>query len=514
MACDDSTRFHLSSLDALSPLAESFFGTCLDPAFAITDETPTEHFASNPTLFTQGGSWPRDVWVAEGLGATLEATVVETGTSIQLIDLCSTLSVLGINDPWVKLKQTAYLLSNSPHHVTIRLGCDMYYRVARRVLRCFDKFGKPGDFVINLRQCNGSDAVELALHAAWKAAAGDTKRRKLATFHGSYHGESLTASLISDHQPRHGSGRLLVEHAENVAFFPSPKCADGGYLTDEALATLQSLDRDGDEYFAVIIEPVQWRESVHTVPLEFLRRLRDICTRRSICLIFDEIHNGFGYTGTISFAENCRICPDISAMSKGLTSGHGSLAIMVAKKEFKAVEGPFAGKSNAADMLSLVAVDAVLDRLVGMDPEEGSALPDWLPSRLAAELRTGLLTTAYPRTVALLDTLFAELRRRFPSLVSASTGMGLVRGLIMLDADGQPSERVAAEVAKICLVHGVYVRQADTAIFVKPCMVLSQGEAEAALNGLSRTFEDVLHIRHDVKLIAEAVPCPKPAQAS
>jgi adenosylmethionine-8-amino-7-oxononanoate aminotransferase len=383
--------------------------------------------------------------------------------------------------------------------LTARIGCDLYYRVARRILRCFDKFGEPGDFVINLRQCNGSDAVELALHAAWKAAAKSPARRKLATFRGSYHGENLTASLVSDHQPGHGSGRLLMESADNVIFFPSPTCGDGGYLTAEALATLLTLERDGDQYFAVIIEPIQWRNSVHTVPLEFLRRLRDVCMRKSICLIFDEIHNAFGYTGTICFAENCGICPDISVISKGLTSGHGSLAIMVAKKAFKEIEGPFAGKSNAADMLSFVAIDAVLDRLLGMDPEEAKALPAWLPPGLVSELHTGLLSTAYPRTVAMIDELFAELQRRFPSLIGASKGMGLVRGLVMLEADGQPSDRLAAEAAKVCLAHGVYVRQADTALFIKPCIVMSQAEVDAALIGLSRTFEDVLRIHDQAK---------------
>ena len=499
MTSDECTRFQLSSLGELRPLIESFAGSCLDPAFQTSDTKPAEHFASNPALFTTGGSWPRDVWAESGLGATIDASVVETGAPLPLIDLCSILTVLGINDPWVKLKQTAYLLSSNPHHVTIRLGCDMYYRVARRILRCFYKFGEPGDFVINLRQCNGSDAVELAIHAAWKAAVKSPARRKLATFRGSYHGENLTASLVSDHQPRHGSGRLLLESADNVVFFPSPECGDGGYLTTEALATLSILERDGDLYFAVIVEPIQWRNSVHTVPFEFLRRLRDVCTRKSICLIFDEIHNAFGYTGTISYAENCGVCPDISAISKGLTSGHGSLAIMVAKKAFKEIEGTFSGKSNAADMLSFVAVDAVLDRLLGMDPEEAKALPAWLPSGMVTELHTGLLTTAYPRAVAMIDELFAELRRRFPSLIGASKGMGLVRGLVMLGTDGQPSDRLAAEAAKMCLIHGVYVRQTDTALFIKPCMVLSQTEVDAALLGLSRTFEDVLRIRDETK---------------
>lgn len=494
MTAIGSADFHLSSLAALHPLVDAFAGTCLDPHFGISGSMPAEHFASNPTLFMVGGSWPRDVWAEAGLGSTLNC-VVEADTRLDLVDLCTILTSLGVNDPWVKLKQTAYLLSSNPHHVTIRMGCDMYYRVARRILRCFDTFGRPGDFVINLRQCNGSDAVELALHTAWNARAGSPKRCKLATFRGSYHGENLTASLISDHQSRHGSGRLLIESADNVVFFPSPECTDGGYLANEALATLATLERDGEGYFAVIIEPIQWRHSVHTVPLEFLRRLRAVCTEKSICLIFDEIHNGFGYTGTISFAENSGIVPDIAAMSKGLTSGHGSLAVTVARKEFRTVDGPFAGKSNAADMLSLVAVDAVLDRLLGLDAEEAAALPDWLPSGLVEELHDGLLSTAYPRALATLDRLLEELQRRYPILTGASTGMGLVRGLVMRGADGRPSTDVAAQVAKHCLGHGVHVRQADTAVFFKPAIVLTQAEADAALLALCRTFDDVLRVR-------------------
>ncbi|MFG2602334.1 aminotransferase class III-fold pyridoxal phosphate-dependent enzyme [Streptomyces sp. NPDC048514] len=495
MPVNESSLFHLETLNPIRRFAEALAGSCLDPHLPSSEGKPRELIAKNPELFTEGGSWPRDVWVTGGLGATLDTVLVNTGDGQELIDLCTILTVLGINDPWVKLKQLSYALSRSPHHVTIRLGCDMYYRVARRILKCFDKLAEPGDYVINMRQCNGSDAVELALHAAWNAARESPGRRRLGTFRGSYHGESLTASLISEHRPQHGSGRLLVERADNVAFFPSPTDEEDGSLSAESLATLDTLEHDGEEYFAVIIEPIQWRNSVHAVPLEFLRRLRDVCTRKSICLIFDEIHNGFGYTGAISFAENSGVCPDIAAMSKGLTSGHGSLAIMVAKRDFSSVDGPFAGKSNAADMMSLVAIDAVLDRLLGMDPEEVDALPEWLPDELTAELRTGLLDAAYGRAVALIDSLFLELRRRFPGVVGASTGMGLVRGLVMLDELGRPSEAVASAVAGRCLANGVYVRQAGTALFVKPSLVLGPAEADRALDGLARTLAQVAQDR-------------------
>lgn len=490
-----SGLFHLDTLPAVQAVAEQLEGTCLSSTWPRLEADRSEQLNSNATLFS-GGSAPRDVWAESGLGATIDASVVATGAPLSLIDLCSMTAntILGINDPWVKLKQAAYLLSSRPHYLTARIGCDLYYRVARRILRCFDKFSEPGDFVINLRQCNGSDAVELALHVAWKAAtAKSPARRKLATFRGSYHGENLTANWVSEHQP----GRLLAERPDNVVFFPTPQVDEAGELTEDALATLSTLERDGECYFAVIIEPIQWRNSVHTVPFEFLRRLRDVCTRKSICLIFDEMQNAFGYTGTISFAENCGVCPDITAISKALTSGHGSLAIIVAKRAYREIEGPFGAKSNSGNMLPLVAVDAVLDRLLGMDPEEAKALPAWLPSSLATELQTGLLTTAYPRAVALIDEMLDELRRRFPSLVSASKGIGLVRGLVMLGSDGQPSVRLAVAASKVCLIHGVYVRQADTAILLKPCMVLNQAEVDAALIGLSRTFEDVLRIRDE-----------------
>jgi 4-aminobutyrate aminotransferase-like enzyme len=493
------TPFHISSLDAARLVVAEFEGSCLDPDRPITSLTPKEHIASNSEIFTSGGSWPRDLWADTALGALIHGSVAETETPIDLLDLCSMTcnTVLGINDPWVKLKQTAFLLSSHPHFLPVRIGCDLYYRVARRILRCFDKFGEPGDFVINLRQCNGSDAVELALHAAWKAAANSPARRKLAAFQGSYHGESMIATLISEQQPARGSGRALLEQVDNVTLFPSPACSDGGYLTAEALATLSTLERDGDQYFAVIIEPIQWSNSVHTVPLEFLRRLRDVCTRKSICLIFDEVQNAFGYTGTICFAQSCDVCPDIMVTGKAMTSGHGALAIMVAKKAYKEIEGPFGSKTNSGDMLSFVAVDAVMDRLVGMDPEEAKALPTWLPSGLAADLRTGLLSTAYPRVVEMLDDMLKDFQRLFSSLIGHSKGMGLMRGLMMLEANGEPSGRLAAKAAQICLHHGVYVRKAGAAVYIKPCLAISASDFETARVRLRSVFEELLQFRNE-----------------
>lgn len=489
--------FHLSSIDRLLHGCRAFDGNYLDPQRPLTDGTPRQHLASNADLFTAGGSLARDFWADHALGARIQGSLVHAEIPMDMVDLCSMTcnTVLGINDPWVKLRQAAFLLSAHPHYLPARIGSDLTYRVAHRILDRLNNFGSPGDFVINMRQCNGSDAVELALHAAWRAARDAPRKRTLATFRGSYHGESVIASLICEDDPAFGAGRALIDRVDNVVRFQSPRCNDGGYLSPEDLATLDTLERDGDQFFAVIIEPIQWRNSVHTVPLEFLRRLRDVCTRKAICLIFDEVQNAFGYTGTIFFAENCDVCPDIIATGKALTSGHGALAIVVARKEYGDVEPPFGSKTNAGDMLSFVAVDAVMDRLVGIQSDELAALPPWLPRGLVEDLRAGLLTSTYPHVVGMLDGLLCDIRDRFPSLVGAATGIGLIRGLTIYGEDGRPSGQTAARIADIGLRHGVYVRRAGHAVYLKPCLTTTTDDFELAADRLSETLVDALSER-------------------
>ncbi|MFI5973709.1 aminotransferase class III-fold pyridoxal phosphate-dependent enzyme [Streptomyces sp. NPDC051452] len=491
----DNAPFHLSTVESIRQVVAGLEGGYLDPGRWLTKLTPQEHLAGNARLFTAGGSLAREFWADTALGSRIQGTSAQTATPLEMVDLCSMTcnTVLGVNDPWVKLRQAAFLLSSQPHYLPARIGSDLFYRVAHRILSRLSRFGAPDGFAINLRQCNGSDAVELALHAAWLAARDAPRRRRLATFQGGYHGESMLASLVCEDDPGYGAGRALVDRVDNVVHFPSPKGGDGGHLSTEALATLDALERDGEEYFAVLIEPIQWRNSVHAVPLEFLRRLRDVCTRKSICLVFDEVQNAFGYTGAIFFAESSDVCPDIVATGKALTSGHGALAIVVARREFAEVEAPFGSKTNSGDMLSFVAVDAVMDRLTGMLPEEFATLPTWLPPGLVWDLRDGLLEITYPRVVGMLEDFLADLQRRFPSLVGPASGAGLMRGVAMLGQDGRPSGVVAGKVADICLKHGVYVRRAGHCVYVKPSLSTTEADFELAGTRLAATFEEVLH---------------------
>ncbi|GGW43714.1 hypothetical protein GCM10010503_20500 [Streptomyces lucensis JCM 4490] len=477
----------LAGVQGLKPLVTAFQGTVLDPTQPQYRQSDGLSYDHEPEMFTRGSA-PRPLTAVAGRGATLRLS-----DGSELIDLCSMTenTVLGLNDPWVKLRQVSYVLSERPHYVTVRFGNDLYYRVANRLSRHFNKTGGGRDYVLNMRECTGSGAVELGLHAAWTAARRSPGRRRLASFVGAFHGSNLGGVLASDHQPERGSGRVLLDRADNVEQFPVPEAGPDGRLSPATLETLAALERDGEQYFAVIIEPIPWRNAVHVVPAEFLRRLREICTAKSICLIFDEVQNGFGFTGAIWHAETAGVCPDIAVLGKGLTSGHGTLSMIVADRAFGTVEPPFGFKSNSANMLSLVAVDAVLDRLLGVEGPDAGSLPDWLPTGLEQELREGLLSHTYAHAVRMIDEMLTELRHRFPAMAGRLTGLGLMRGLVMLGGDGLPSSAIAGEVARVCTGHGVHVRQAGTALFLKPCLVITQGEIGRALTALTRTFEAV-----------------------
>jgi adenosylmethionine-8-amino-7-oxononanoate aminotransferase len=467
----EADPFHLSRLEGVRTVTAGLSDTCLAPDWPLGRREPGDYLSNNTEMFTRGGSVARGYWADRALGSRIQGRLPD-GSDLEMLDLCSMTcnTVLGTNDAWVKLRQASFLLSDHPHYLPARIGSDLFHRVAQRILSRLDRFGDSQEFVINLRQCNGSDAVELGLHAAWRAARDQPGKRRLATFRGGYHGESVIASLIAEDDPAFGSGRALVDRVDNVTTFASPESTSDGDLTPEAEATLDELDRSGDQYFAVIIEPIQWRNSVHMVPIEFLRRLRDICTRKSICLVFDEVQNAFGYTGSVFYAETSGVCPDVMATGKALTSGHGALAIVVARRAYSTVEAPFGSKTNAGDMLSFVAVDAVLDRLSGMFPEELARVPDWLPDGLRAELEVGLLTTRYDSVVGLLDTFIGELQAQYPALFGSASGLGLVRGLAVLDEIGRPSGDLAAAISDRGIERGVYVRRAGHAIYLKPSL--------------------------------------------
>ena len=382
--------------------------------------------------------------------------------------------ILGQNDPWVKLQQIAYLISNRPSFHTTKLGSELYYSLPRRLVEL--RVGGISEAVVSHRQSNGSDAME---HAVKAASIRHPHRKGLVSFRGSYHGQNMTAYAISDIQSRH----RFLSNTPTVTYFPAPNSADrldgDACLTINEAAELDQLDMMGQDVFAVVVEPIQMNNGVQPFSSIFLKALRDICTKRDICLIFDEIQTGIGWLGYLTAAELIGVVPDMIALSKALTAGNGPLALTITSQSYKSMEYGTASKTNGADVRSLVAAHAVLDRLLGL-PDE--LIPDFIEGQLRYELQTGLLN-AIPSLSEKLRRHAEAIVTEFSCILGMPRGYGLICGLPIIGSNGKADPDLASKISNECFERGLFLRTSGpSCLLIKVPAVISDKQLDDGFN--------------------------------
>ncbi len=176
---------------------------------------------------------------------------------------------------------------------------------------------------------SGSESVETALKIAlaYHRAKGDGSRFRLIGRERGYHGVNFGGISVGGIVPnRKMFGTLLtgVDHLPHTHLieknaFSKGAPEHGAELADE-LERIVGL-HDASTIAAVIVEPVAGSTGVLIPPKGYLQKLRDICTKHGILLIFDEVITGFGRLGTPFAADFYGIVPDIMVTAKGLTNG-------------------------------------------------------------------------------------------------------------------------------------------------------------------------------------------------
>jgi beta-alanine--pyruvate transaminase len=187
----------------------------------------------------------------------------------------------------------------------------------------------PGDLE-HVFFCNsGSEAVDTALKIAlaYHNVSGRASRTRLIGRERGYHGVGFGGTAVGGivaNRKQFGTLLAGVDHLPHTynreqQAFSKGEPEWGGHLADE-LERLVGL-HDASTIAAVIVEPMAGSTGVLPAPKGYLQKLRQICDRHGILLIFDEVITGFGRLGTAFAAERYGVVPDMITFAKGVTSG-------------------------------------------------------------------------------------------------------------------------------------------------------------------------------------------------
>src|SRR5208282_5252024 len=175
---------------------------------------------------------------------------------------------------------------------------------------------------------NGSTAVEVALKMAvqyWQNS-GQPRKQSIVALEHAYHGDTAGAMSVSADStftdPFRGM-RFPVHRAHSAYCYRCPVGKIRATCNIECADQLERLlEEKSGEIAAVIVEPLlQGAGGMIVHPVEFLQRVRRLCTEHNVLLIADEVLTGFGRCGKMFACELANVVPDIVSLSKGLTGG-------------------------------------------------------------------------------------------------------------------------------------------------------------------------------------------------
>ncbi len=194
---------------------------------------------------------------------------------------------------------------------------------------------------------SGAEALECAIKTArrYQYVNGHPERYRTVTFEGAFHGRTL-ATIAAGGQQKYLEGfGPKVEGFDQVPF-------------DDIDAAEKAIT---PETAAILIEPVQGEGGIRTVPAQSLKRLRELCDKHGLLLIFDEVQCGVGRTGKLFAYEWSGVAPDLMAIAKGIGGGFPMGACLATDEAAKGMTAGVHGTTFGGNPLAMAVGNAVLD---------------------------------------------------------------------------------------------------------------------------------------------------------
>jgi len=321
---------------------------------------------------------------------------------------------------------------------------------------------------------SGSESVETALKMAiaYHRVRGEGQRTRLIGRERGYHGVNFggisVGGMVAN---RKMFGTLLsgVDHIRHTHdsrnIFTRGEPQHGVELADD-LERLVAL-HDASTIAAVIVEPVAGSTGVLLPPKGYLQRLREICDRHGILLIFDEVITGFGRLGAPFAATHFGVTPDLMTVAKGLTNGSVPMGAVIAKQHIHDafMNGPehliefFHGYTYSAHPLACAAGLATLETYA----DEGLLT------------RGAKMAPTFEQAVHSLQGL--------PNVIDVRN-IGLVGGIELAPLPGEPGKR-AFSVFLDCWEKGVLVRTTGDTVALSPPLIIENQHLDQIVGTLA-----------------------------
>ncbi len=294
--------------------------------------------------------------------------------------------------------------------------------------------------------CNsGAEANEAAIklvrrYSHDKYGAG---RFEIITMKNSFHGRTMAT--------------LTATGQEKVQKGYEPLLPGFSYV---AFNNLEELERAvTDKTAAIMLEPIQGEGGVYVADREYLKQVRDLCIKKDVLLIFDEVQTGMGRTGTLFAYEQLGVQPDIMTLAKGLGGGVPIGACLATDSVAQAFSPGSHASTFGGNPLACAAGLAVCRVLL-----EGQVLDH--ARRMGEYFAKGLSD--------------CKVRHR---VVREVRGLGLLQG-IELEMEGKV-------VVSECLSRGILINGTGEHVlrFVPP-LIITQLEIDRLLDTLSRIFSE------------------------
>ncbi|MFI4867079.1 MAG: aspartate aminotransferase family protein [Steroidobacteraceae bacterium] len=358
-----------------------------------------------------------------------------------------------------------------------QLGHKPAFQLAARIAALA---GRPNDRVFFVN--SGSEAVDTALKIAigYHRVRGEATRTRVIGRERGYHGVGLggisVGGIVANRKMFASMMMPGVDHLPHTYSLKDMRFSRGqpqwgAHLADD-LERLVAL-HDASTIAAVIVEPVQGSAGVIVPPRGYLERLREICSKHGILLIFDEVITGFGRMGKPFASQYFGVQPDLTTFAKAITNGVVPMGGVLARGEIydAFMNGPehviefFHGYTYSGHPLAVAAGHASLDAMTNEGLIERAA-------ELASVLETAVHTL-----------------RDEPHVLDIRN-IGLAAAVELEPYPGQPGAR-GQRVFERGLDEAILLRLMGDIIGLAPPFISTEDEVRAMIESLRRTLRAI-----------------------